>query len=719
MPPYTQQSNPYTGEWMSFDTPQQYSSWVSTLQTPPTTGPGGTPGGAGEAWTPDQQGYGSYMDSLAQSGGANQPRRTPSFGLPNTPINMPFMNGIFGSNPFTGQVSAQAPGAAPQVNYPSWSPQGQANSPAISPSGQTYHPQGELSRTGFGMSLVPGMSQPTPAPLLPTYLQKFVDAAQGGFVTNLITGGQSSIEQEMQNIIDQAASWAQLNPGMAGSDWRERAQQVANQYGQWAQSAMYNGRPLSSYDQGPSTLSTYPGQGQPWWPGATYNPVTGNPTSTMWSGGSRGSLSPGQFDFAATHSPTTQPWGGAGTSPGVSYTQTPGGTQPGSGYGTGFGDYVNNPSLINDINQLLYQAGAGGNAGTPGVVPPTTPSSGTPPGPSTNPASPSNNAGSGTPDQTLAYNAGDVNYLRDMLARNGIPVDSVPAWQSMMEAQERQIGRGRADLAESFNVSGNRFSNAFGTAATDYETQARRDQNSTLAQMLLSSQNAAADRTLAGSTALAGMANGGLQQLSSQDFQARMAQQQQQLQAALAMLSQGGSAAQLMAQLGASGASQLNQGAIQGAQGLYGTENQAAMAEVQRQLVLQGMSNENAVRLSQLWQSNLGLGSQLGGQQYSIGQDQINRQYQEWMRQQAQYNPLLPFMMQGSGMYPQMFMPQYPQSNLGSILGGIGGLAGAAPGLISAISNLFNGGGSSGSGGSGFNLGSIFSGMGSNPFIFF
>lgn len=284
-----------------------------------------------------------------------------------------------------------------------------------------------------------------------------------------------------------------------------------------------------------------------------------------------------------------------------------------------------------------------------------------------------------TADQFLASLPSNMGYLSNIAQNAGFATDATPAWQAMVQAMQRNIDRGAADLAEQFNVSGGRFSNAFGTAMTDYQNQARLNQNSTLGQLQVGTQEAARGRELGAANLLAQLGFQGASQLSSQDFQALMQQLQQQYGAAQAMLGAGGGAANALNQAAMQGAFGLNQNAMQGAMGMFGAENAASMSEIQRQLALQQMMMSGGANLSNLWQSNLGLGSQLGGQQYGLSQDQINRMYQEWLRIQPQYNPMLSYLFSAATGYPPQYTPGYQPSMWGQIISAAGQLgAGAA-----------------------------------------
>jgi len=277
-------------------------------------------------------------------------------------------------------------------------------------------------------------------------------------------------------------------------------------------------------------------------------------------------------------------------------------------------------------------------------------------------------------------NPSDVDYLRQLVESGGSMYNfTTPQWQQMVNAQQRGLQSNYANMMEGFNASGNFPSSAFGNAAVDYWSQASKDQNSLLAQLSNTAWENAAGRVSTGANTLAGLGYNWAGQQSEQAFQDYLTQLNQAFQGSQTMYQGGLSTSQLLAQLGAQGASQLLQGSITGAGQLYSTENEAAMAEMQRQLALQQMGMTGAVNLGNLSNANLALGSQLGGQQQATLQDQINRAYQEWMRTQAAYNPLIPYMQQGATAYPSMAYPSYAPSQLGQIMGSAGSILGSVP----------------------------------------
>lgn len=67
------------------------------------------------------------------------------------------------------------------------------------------------------------------------------------------------------------------------------------------------------------------------------------------------------------------------------------------------------------------------------------------------------------------------------IAQNGI--SAIPAWQATVDAMQKQIGEGAANMREQFGFAGNLDSSAFGNSLGDYFTQSNKDLNSLLANM--------------------------------------------------------------------------------------------------------------------------------------------------------------------------------------------------------------------------------------------
>lgn len=376
--------------------------------------------------------------------------------------------------------------------------------------------------------------------------------------------------------------------------------------------------------------------------------------------------------WAGFGQPGTNPPPGGGTFnpiPGSGGGSTGGGSAPGGG-----GTFNPNP-FPPATGGGGTGGGTGGGAGGSNPFPPISIDTGTTSG------------GIGAPssaDAFLADTTNDLGYLRGIASNAGYATDSTPAWEAMIAAQQRNIDRNAALLGEKFNVSGNRFSSVFGDAMTDYYSQTGLDQNSLLAQMTLAAQEAARGRELQAAGQLGQFGYGAGSQLSNQGFQAQMQAGQQAY-----------GASQNMYNASQQAAMQLLANSMAGAQGLFGAENQAGLAEAQRQQQLLQLMLGTGLNLSQDWQQNLLTGSQLGGQQYTIEQDQINRLVNEFLRTQPEASPWLPYLFSGATGYPPTAYPQYTPNYTGDLLSGIGGILGMGGGMQQLLS-LFGGGGGGG-----------------------
>lgn len=90
------------------------------------------------------------------------------------------------------------------------------------------------------------------------------------------------------------------------------------------------------------------------------------------------------------------------------------------------------------------------------------------------------------------------------MSESGLPVDVLPAWQAMVQAQQRNIGQGAANLREQFAFAGNLAGSPFGTAEADYQNQAILQQNALLQQGQQQALEAARGRQFGASQFLGG-----------------------------------------------------------------------------------------------------------------------------------------------------------------------------------------------------------------------
>lgn len=91
--------------------------------------------------------------------------------------------------------------------------------------------------------------------------------------------------------------------------------------------------------------------------------------------------------------------------------------------------------------------------------------------------------------------------LGDM-SKTGMPIDVMPEWQAMIDAQQRNIGQGSANLREQFASLGNLKSSPFGGAMSDYYSQTAKDQNALLGQLEAGSLESARGRQMDSSSLL-------------------------------------------------------------------------------------------------------------------------------------------------------------------------------------------------------------------------
>jgi hypothetical protein len=97
----------------------------------------------------------------------------------------------------------------------------------------------------------------------------------------------------------------------------------------------------------------------------------------------------------------------------------------------------------------------------------------------------------------------------------------------MVKAQERNIGRGAADLREQFAFSGNLKGSPFGQAMVDYQNQATAEQNALLGQLSMGAQEAARGRQFEASNLLfqgASQLASALQSLDQDSIQATLSE---------------------------------------------------------------------------------------------------------------------------------------------------------------------------------------------------
>jgi hypothetical protein len=267
-----------------------------------------------------------------------------------------------------------------------------------------------------------------------------------------------------------------------------------------------------------------------------------------------------------------------------------------------------------------------------------------------------------SPNAALGMLPGQMGYLQNIAQGGGAgaPISQLPAWASMVGAQNWNVQQGADQLAEQFNNGGGLFSTAYGSAQGQYQNQARLGQNAQLLQAQTQAMQQANQNQYGASGQLSQQGYGALGQLSNQGF----------------------GAAQLGSQLSANAANTAAGISANAAGQQFSAQNNASLAEMQRQLQLQQMGMQGAGLQGNLYNQNLNTGMGLGNQQLLANQNQLTGAYQNWYMSQPQNNPLLSMMYAGATGYPQLQQSTYNPGALGSLLGGLGGLAGGAASLI-------------------------------------
>lgn len=300
-------------------------------------------------------------------------------------------------------------------------------------------------------------------------------------------------------------------------------------------------------------------------------------------------------------------------------------------------------------------------------------------------------------DTMLAQIASNYQRIFDQLSSStGNPFNAEPAWEAMVAAMRRNTQNRAADLNEYIGGGGNRFSPGFAQQMSQYYDQTALDENALLAQMMMGAHESAQGRRYGALGQLAGTGAGAASQLSAQSFQQAMLEQQQAMAAAQALAGYtAGAGNTLAANSNAAATNMYNTGvgaasALAGQQTnaintLYGGQLSALPMWLNNDQTLRQLGLSAGTNLSNQWLQQVGLGSQLGQQQYNTQLDQINRLYQEWMRTQPMYNPLLSTMFQGATTYPPQLAREpgfwdYFASIAGSVAQTTGNIAGLVGG---------------------------------------
>lgn len=258
------------------------------------------------------------------------------------------------------------------------------------------------------------------------------------------------------------------------------------------------------------------------------------------------------------------------------------------------------------------------------------------------------------PNQALGMLPGQMGYLSNIAGGQGAgsPIDQMPAWQSMVQAQQRNINQGANQLAEQFNNGGGLFSTAYGGAASDYQTQARLGQNAMLTQASTQAMQQANQNQFGAAQQLSGQGYGALGQLANQGYGASM----------------------LSAQMGGQAAMNQANNSANATMNMWNGQNQAAMQGL-------GYGMQAGLGMGNLYNQNQGMGMQLGQQQYNTQQNPLTAAYNQWLYNQPQNNPYISMMYSGATGYPQLINPTQTQGSLGGILAGAGAAAMGAAAL--------------------------------------
>jgi hypothetical protein len=117
---------------------------------------------------------------------------------------------------------------------------------------------------------------------------------------------------------------------------------------------------------------------------------------------------------------------------------------------------------------------------------------------------------------------------------------------------------------------------------------------------------------------------------------------------------------------------------------MYNTSAGLLPSLLQYESAIRGQNITGATSLGNLYQNNLGLGGQLGQNQYGDLSQQLAAAYQEWLRTQSAYNPLIPYMFTGSTAFQPTTSTSTPgfwdyfSNILGSGIGAAGSILGGA-----------------------------------------
>jgi len=316
----------------------------------------------------------------------------------------------------------------------------------------------------------------------------------------------------------------------------------------------------------------------------------------------------------------------------------------------------------------------------------------------------------GQPLQSVAGQgaASGLGGLQGIIAGQGNPINQLPAWQSMVQAQQQNIQQGQNSLLAQAGAGDNQFSNAYGTADQMYMNQAIANQNAQLTSATAQAQQQAQQNLLSASGTMGGFGYGAAGQLANMGYGAQNTMYGGALTGMQNLLGTQNAAAQQMYgaqnaavpqfqnyQLGLGNQALGYQSAALGQGQLGATYGNQALGygQLGNQYANTGVSYGNqALGYGQLGLGYGGLSNQTAGTVGSLGQmnygeqqNAISNQYQNWLYQQPQNNPFLSMMYQAGTNYPSPTYPTYQPGAFGSIMQGVGSLLGGV-GALAAFS---------------------------------
>jgi hypothetical protein len=223
-------------------------------------------------------------------------------------------------------------------------------------------------------------------------------------------------------------------------------------------------------------------------------------------------------------------------------------------------------------------------------------------------------------------------------AQSGMPIDQTPAWQAMVDSMQRQIGQQGAQLKESMGFTGNLVGSPFGNAMGDFSSQTAKDLNAQLLQAQTQAQESARQRQLSAAGLLPQLQMGAAGTLG-----------QEQMGASEILGGQQAGAAGNFENIRAQVAEALRSGSLQAGQGILG--------------------------------SSMDMSSFL----QNLDQSAVDRNFQEFLRTQPEYNPLLPMMYSMATLFPPIMSKNYGIGMGGALLSNAGGIASGIGDLIGAM----------------------------------